>query len=84
MRALLANTQGGRLIGPLLVVCLTNHALDSFLVALLDFGITGIVRVGGRSQMSRLDPYNLRNLGEKVSVAQKLRKTVACMPGHRL
>ena len=67
VRALLANTLGDRLIGPLLVVCLTNHALDSFLVALLDVGITGIVRVGGRSQTSRLEPYNLRNLGEKVS-----------------
>ncbi len=30
----------------ILCVCYTNHALDQFLEALLDKGITGIVRVG--------------------------------------
>lgn len=33
---------------PILVMCLTNHALDQFLQALIDAGIAGIVRVGGR------------------------------------
>ena len=33
---------------PILVMCLTNHALDQFLQALMDAGINGIVRVGGR------------------------------------
>jgi superfamily II DNA or RNA helicase len=33
-------------VGPILIVCLTNHALDQFLEALHAAGITGIVRVG--------------------------------------
>ena len=59
MRLLLANTGplsppspagDGQLVPlqPILVVCLTNHALDQFLEALMDAGVTGIVRVGGR------------------------------------
>ena len=55
-KLLLANTVpadglggGGRpVIGPVLCVCLTNHALDSFLEELLDAGITNIVRAGSR------------------------------------
>lgn len=54
-------------IGPILVVCLTNHALDSFLEDLLDSGATtSLVRVGGRSKNPRLEEYNLRNSGMKV------------------
>ncbi|KXZ51993.1 hypothetical protein GPECTOR_10g1015 [Gonium pectorale] len=34
----------------ILVVCYTNHALDQFLEALLDKGITDVVRIGGRSK----------------------------------
>lgn len=34
-------------IGPIWVVCLTNHALDQFLEDLLEAGISSIVRVGG-------------------------------------
>ena len=33
-------------IGPILIVCLTNHALDQFLEALHVAGITEMVRVG--------------------------------------
>ena len=45
---------GGRpAIGPILVVCFTNHALDSFLVDILDSkvcrGICGLNLNGGRS-----------------------------------
>jgi hypothetical protein len=36
-------------IGPVLVMCYTNHALDAFLMDLVESGITqGIVRVGRR------------------------------------
>ena len=48
----------------ILVVCHTNHALDSFLEGLLDAGIKGIVRVGGRSKSNRLSEYQLFNLTE--------------------
>ncbi|EFJ49576.1 hypothetical protein VOLCADRAFT_89933 [Volvox carteri f. nagariensis] len=69
-RAALGNTEdadrarsGLPRIGPLLVVCFTNHALDSFLEDLLDHEVTtSIVRVGGSSHSSKLEKYNLRNL----------------------
>ncbi len=54
-------------IGPMLVVCFTNHALDSFLEGLLEAGVTdSIVRVGGNSKSEKLEPYNLHNKREKV------------------
>ena len=37
---------GKPVVGPILIVCLTNHALDQFLEALLNAGITSMVRVG--------------------------------------
>ncbi|KAG2492324.1 hypothetical protein HYH03_009275 [Edaphochlamys debaryana] len=52
-------------LGPeqrILVVCYTNHALDQFLEALLDKGITGIVRA--------LAAYNLRELTGRNSTAR--------------
>jgi hypothetical protein len=45
-----------------LCVCCTNHALDQFLEALLDKGITGIVRVGFQSKSERLEPYTMKSL----------------------
>lgn len=38
----------GPRVGPILIVCFTNHALDQFLEELLAAGLTDIVRVGGR------------------------------------
>lgn len=72
MRALLSFTHDPRARGlttptkqpalpPILCVCYTNHALDQFLVELLDAGIESIVRVGGNSRCERLEEYNLRN-----------------------
>ena len=46
---------------PILCVCFTNHALDQFLVGLLECGITNIVRVGGRVRSEKLGKYNLRD-----------------------
>ncbi|GAX83659.1 hypothetical protein CEUSTIGMA_g11084.t1 [Chlamydomonas eustigma] len=60
------NNRGHECSGPLLVVCLTNHALDSFLESLLDEKIDSIVRVGGRSKSLRLSSINLRNISEKA------------------
>jgi hypothetical protein len=47
----------------LLLICFTNHALDDVLESLLDVGVDGIVRLGGRSRSERLSKYNLRELG---------------------
>ena len=38
----------GPCVGPILIVCYTNHALDQFLEELLAAGLTDLVRVGGR------------------------------------
>ena len=46
----------------ILCVCYTNHALDQFLEALLDKGITDIVRIGSRSRSDRMEQYNMRQL----------------------
>jgi AAA domain len=45
---------------PILVVCLTNHALDQFLVGMMPF-TNDIVRIGGQSKRTELDAMNLKN-----------------------
>ena len=45
---------------PILVVCLTNHALDQFLEGIHAFQ-SGIVRVGGRSQSELIRSFSLEN-----------------------
>lgn len=49
-------------LGPIVVVCYTNHALNQFLEHLLQAGISKIIRVGGRSNSERLQNHNLRNI----------------------
>ena len=58
---------------PILVVCLTNHALDSFLKDLHDAGIDSFARLGGQSKEAWIHKYELKNLidKKKKSVAQK-------------
>jgi superfamily II DNA or RNA helicase len=45
----------------LVVLCYTNHALDSFLETLLDF-TPKIIRIGGRSKSVKLEAHNLSTL----------------------
>ncbi|EMT61043.1 NFX1-type zinc finger-containing protein 1 [Fusarium odoratissimum] len=49
-------------LGPILIICYTNHALDQFLKHLLDVGIDAIIRIGGRSVAEELDGKNLRTV----------------------
>ncbi|KAF3035032.1 hypothetical protein E8E12_006473 [Didymella heteroderae] len=49
-------------LGPIIVVCYTNHALDQFLEHLLQVGITKIIRVGGQSKSDLLGGHNLRDI----------------------
>jgi hypothetical protein len=51
-------------VGPILMACFTNHALDAFIESLIDAGVdsSGIVRVGGRSKSERVQSLNLRGL----------------------
>jgi hypothetical protein len=47
-------------LGPILIVCYTNHALDQFLEHLIDIGVRKLVRVGGFSKSKKLEHHNLR------------------------
>jgi AAA domain len=58
MRTLLANKAEASL-GPIIVVCCTNHALDQFLEHLLVAGCEKIIRIGGNSSSKPLEGKNL-------------------------
>jgi hypothetical protein len=47
-------------LGPILIVCYTNHALDQFLEHLVDIGVRKLVRVGGFSKSKKLESHTLR------------------------
>ncbi|CAD6574519.1 MAG: hypothetical protein ASARMPRED_006796 [Alectoria sarmentosa] len=59
LRVLLASKMKADL-GPVVVVCYTNHALDQFLEHLIDVGIEKVVRIGGQSKSNILEGKNLR------------------------
>ncbi|KAG9196796.1 hypothetical protein G6514_004320 [Epicoccum nigrum] len=52
-------------LGPVIVVCYTNHALDQFLEHLIKIGLTKVIRVGGQSHSEMLEGYNLRDISKK-------------------
>lgn len=56
--ALLSNTES-----QILVICLTNHALDSFLMGIIPF-TRKIVRLGNMSKNEILDEFNIKNLNQ--------------------
>ena len=51
---------------PILVVCLTNHALDSFLKGLIDAGVKSIARIGGGSREDWTKQYLLKTISRKM------------------
>lgn len=66
---------------PILVACMTNHALDNFLGDLVKQGITKIARIGSRSKEDWMDKYTLpsirksfekgeRSLGQKTKTGR--------------
>lgn len=72
MRVLIHNKKNARL-GPILVVCYTNHALDQFLEHLIKVGIDKVIRIGGESKSHILEGKNLRlaSLGESKTGAER-------------
>ncbi|KAJ4354192.1 uncharacterized protein N0V89_005926 [Didymosphaeria variabile] len=54
-------------LGPVVVVCYTNHALDQFLEHLIETGIRKIVRLGGQSHSTLLEDHNLRKVAQAES-----------------
>ncbi|CAJ2505937.1 Uu.00g000670.m01.CDS01 [Anthostomella pinea] len=59
VRVLLDNKDKARL-GPILIICYTNHALDQFLMHLKEVGVSRLIRIGGRSATPELEGNNLR------------------------
>lgn len=59
MRVLIENKDAAKL-GPIVVVCYTNHALDQFLEHLIAVGIEKVIRIGGHSPSQVLEGKNLR------------------------
>ncbi|KAK3293122.1 uncharacterized protein B0H64DRAFT_326522 [Chaetomium fimeti] len=53
-------------LGPILVICYTNHALDQFLKHLLEVGIDKIIRIGGQSRAEELEGKNLRVVSKET------------------
>ena len=51
---------------PILVVCLTNHALDSFLADLRNAGIVNFARIGSGSKESWTREFELRKLTHRL------------------
>ena len=72
MRVLIHNKKNADL-GPVLVVCYTNHALDQFLEHLIEVGIDKVIRIGGESKSQVLEGKNLRlaTQGEAKTGAEK-------------
>ena len=60
---------------PILVVAVTNQALDSFLKSLFEIGVTNLARLGGGSKEDWLERFKLRHL----SRAKKVRSSCAEM-----
>ncbi|KAF1993893.1 NFX1-type zinc finger-containing protein 1 [Amniculicola lignicola CBS 123094] len=52
------------MLGPVVVVCYTNHALDQFLEHLHAVGLRKIIRIGGQSQSTLLEEHNLRKVSQ--------------------
>lgn len=67
-RTLLENAEYWRIFGPMVVVCLTNHALDQFLEGILKY-TESIVRVGSRSKNENLKKYSLMEQRKKFRSA---------------
>ncbi|ORY07796.1 NFX1-type zinc finger-containing protein 1 [Clohesyomyces aquaticus] len=66
MKVLMDCKKSARL-GPIIVVCYTNHALDQFLEHLIQIGIQKIIRIGGQSKSTILEELNLRKVSQPES-----------------
>jgi len=67
-----------------LCICYTKHALDQFLLDLLDVGITEIARAGGNSRCTQLEEYNLRNLPKPAHSRRCIQIKYRILPKYEL
>ena len=75
VKVLLASRKAAEM-GPIICICYTNHALDQFLEHLLADGTEQLIRMGGSSKSSILEPLNLRNVASDME-RTKLEKSEA-------
>ena len=61
---------------PILVVCMTNHALDSFLEELRDHGVAKLARLGRGSKEEWTEKYDLFALARQTRKSQSERQTM--------
>ncbi|KAK3317593.1 hypothetical protein B0T19DRAFT_294577 [Cercophora scortea] len=59
-------------LGPIIIQCYTNHALDQFLKHLRDIGVVNMIRIGGQSKDKELEGKNLK-LVPKVHTSMERR-----------
>lgn len=52
---------------PILAVCVTNHAVDSFMEDLLKLGVTKLARLGRGSKESWIQKYQISELSQKMT-----------------
>lgn len=76
MRVLLGCKKKANL-GPVVVVCYTNHALDQFLEHLIEVGIEKVIRIGGQSKSAILEGKNLRVMSKGESKTKSENYAVA-------
>ncbi|KAM7212047.1 hypothetical protein V8F06_012579 [Rhypophila decipiens] len=75
IKTLIAN-QKRALLGPIICVCYTNHALDQLLEHLVDDGIKGIIRIGSQSKSEKLHDLNLRSVASFADRTKAERQTL--------
>lgn len=78
-------------IGPMLVVAYTNHALDAYMLGLVNAGVTdGLLRVesGSGCKVPQLQQYCLRKVAQvwgcraNTSQAARAESSVTCLQGQ--
>ncbi|EXJ87672.1 hypothetical protein A1O1_04596 [Capronia coronata CBS 617.96] len=62
---------------PLLLVCLTNHALDSFLADLRDAGVKNLLRIGSGSKQEWTTTINIQTSRRKARLPREDSMTMA-------
>ena len=53
---------------PILVISVTNHALDNFLAGLREAGITGLARLGSQSKEEWTNEFRVRNIQKRTKM----------------
>ena len=61
-----------RKLGPILVLCYTNHALDQFLEEILKF-TQAIIRVGSRGKNEALEKFNFKEVKKNADLPRDIR-----------